>query len=108
MSLYRQAICPVCGVAHGSEVTETVPGKPYIKLARRNYWERTKDFDPDKPFGVVQETLGRGTFKVVGYFSPEEDVDGYFPLVKQRLIAAVKEWVNKGWIIKEEIEEILK
>lgn len=104
MKQYRQALCPVCGTAHGIEVTDRVPGKPYIVLERRNYWERTKDFDPDKPFGVIQETIGRGSFRVLGYFSPEEDVDGFFPLVKARLLAATKEWLDKGWISREELE----
>lgn len=107
MTLYRQAFCPVCGTSHGTEVTETVEGKPWIVLQRRNFWERTKEFDPDKPFGVIQETLGRGTFKLIGYFSPEEDQDGFFPLVKARLLAATREWFNKGWITREEIEEVL-
>ena len=104
MSEYRQAFCPVCGTAHGTEVTETVPGKLYIKLARRNYWERTKDYDPAKPFGVIQQAEGRGSFRLLGYFSPEEDVDGFFPLVKARLLAATKEWMVKGWITREELE----
>jgi len=108
MSLYRQALCPVCGTAHGIEVTETVPGKKYIKLARRNFWERTKDFDPDKPFGVIQKATGRGSFRMVGYFGPEEDVNGFFPLIQQRLLNAVKEWVAKGWLTKEQIEGVLK
>jgi len=108
MSEYRQAFCPVCGVAHGTQITETVEGKPYIVLARGNYWARTKDFEPNKPFGVIQETLGRGTFRLIGYFQPEDDVDGFFPLVKDRLIQACKEWVDKGWITREEIEEAIK
>jgi len=108
MKQYRQALCPVCGTAHGVKVTETIPGKPYLKMARRNYWELVKDFDPNKPFGVIQETAGRGSFRFLGYFSPEEDQDGFFPLVKGRLLAAVKEWLNKGWITKEEAEEAIK
>ena len=107
MSEYRQALCPVCGTAHGVEVTQTVRGKPYIKLKRRNYWERVKDYDPDKPFGVIQETLGRGSFKLLGYFSPAEDQDGFFPLIKARLLQATKEWMDKGWITREEIDEAL-
>ena len=103
---YRQALCPVCGTAHGTQVTDRVPGKPYIVLERRNYWERTKDFDPNKPFGVIQETIGRGSFKVVGRFSPEEDTYGFFPLVKARLLAATKEWLAKGWITTTELKEI--
>jgi len=110
MSEYRQAICPVCGRAAGYEVTETIPGKPYMVLKRENYWERTKAFDPAKPFGVIQDvSRGRGrSFKVIGYFSPEEDVDGFFPLVKARLLAAIKEWLDKGWITESEIKETVK
>lgn len=107
MAEYRQALCPVCGTAHGTEVTERVPGKHYIVLGRRNYWERVKDFDPDKPFGVIQETLGRGTFRMVGYFSPEEDINGFFPLVKARLLAAVAEWLAKGWITKADLTKAI-
>ena len=108
MTEYRQALCPVCGTAHGTEVTETVPGKRYIKLARQNFWERTKAFDPNKPFGVIQDTTGRRNFRLIGYFSPEEDVNGFFPLVKSRLLAAVGEWLEKQWITREEVEALLK
>lgn len=108
MAVYRQALCPVCGTAHGMEVTETIPGKPYMVVSRRNYWERTKEFDPDKPFGVIQETLGRGTFKLVGRFNPEEDVDGFFPLVKDRLLQSVREWLAKGWLSDDDIQSLLQ
>ncbi len=107
MSEYRQVFCPVCGTAHGQEVTETVEGKPWMVLSRRNYWERTKEFDPDKPFGVIQETAGRGSFNLIGYFQPEEDIDGSFPLVKARLLQATKEWMDKGWITREEVNQVL-
>ena len=105
---HRQALCPVCGTAHGMKVTETIPGKPYMVLKRRNYWEITLEFDPQKPFGVIQEVgMGMGrSFKVLGYFSPEEDQDGFFPLVKNRLLQAVREWRAKGWISEEEVKEL--
>jgi len=109
MGTYRQALCPVCGTAHGMEVTEIIPGKPHMVLNRRNFWERTKDSDPNKPFGVIQE-VGRGrgrSFKIKGYFSPREDEDGFFPLIKERLLQAVKEWLAKGWITEEEVRELL-
>lgn len=108
MPEYRQALCPVCGSAHGKVATFRVPGKPYIKGNFVNYWERIKDFDPDKSFGVIQE-VGRGrgrSFKLIGYFSPEEDIDGYFPLVKLRLLNAVKEWLNKDWLSKDEVKAL--
>ncbi len=108
MTEIRQAICPVCGTSHGRVVTERVEGKPYIKLATGNYWEKTAKFDPDKPFGVIQETKGRGTFKMVGYFSPEEDKDGYFPLVKRALLSAVESWIAKGWLTRKEVRDIIE
>ena len=106
MSLYRQAFCPICGTTHGTVVTEKLKG--YIPWTKENFWERTLTFDPDKPFGCIQETLGRGSFKLVGYFGPEDDPDGYFPLVKARLLAAVREWLNKNWITRAEVEEAIK
>ena len=107
MAQYRQAFCPVCGMTHGTQVTETAPGKKHIIFARRNFWEKTKEFDPDKPFGVIQEALGRGSFRKIGYFSPEEDVDGFFPLIKDRLLAALGEWHGRGWISAEEIKGVI-
>lgn len=107
MAIYRQAFCPVCGMTHGTEVIERVPGKPYIKLTRRNFWERTKDYDPNKPFGVIQEAIGPGSFTKLGYFSPEEDKDGFFPLIKARLLTVLKEWQKNGWLTKEEIEDTI-
>jgi hypothetical protein len=103
---YRQALCPVCGKAGGKRVTKTVEGKPYIPLAWENTWK--EEFDPTKPFGVIQETIGRGSFKVIGYFSPEDDPDGYFPLVKKRLIGAVRQWLGNGWLSKEEVLNIVE
>lgn len=108
MSEHRKVICPICGTAHGMEVTERVEGKPYLAKKRRNYWERTLHFDPDKPFGVIMETTGRGTFHKIGDFSPEEDTDGFFPLVKNRMLQALKEWVDKGWISPTEIGSVLE
>jgi hypothetical protein len=93
---YRQAICPVCGASHG-------------KRNGRNFWERTKDFDPDKPFGVVQDIgrVGKSGIRTIGYFGPDDDPDGYFPFVKTRLLQAVREWVDKGWIAPAEIITVI-
>ncbi len=51
---------------------EIVPGKLNIKPVLRNYWERVKGFDPNKSFGVIWETKGRGSFKLISYFNPME------------------------------------
>ena len=104
MMIIRKAFCPVCFMTHGREVLVTVVGKPWIVLKRGNFWAG-RTVDPDKPFGVIQESKGRGTLKMLGYFEPEEDEDGYFPLVKGLLIAAVKKWLDRGWLTREELEE---
>ncbi len=85
---YRQAICPCCGRSQGQVA----------------FWERTQEFDPDKPFGVIQEVglgRGQGNLEVIGHFGPDKVL---FPLVKARLIAAVKEWVKKGWLSAAELK----
>lgn len=106
---YRQAICPVCGRAAGTKRLEYPQKGYYSPVPTENFWSYTQDFDPDKPFGVIQEVgAGKGhSFKVIGHFSPEEDIDGYFPLVKARLLNAVKEWLNKGWLTRDEVAHLL-
>jgi hypothetical protein len=53
------------------------------------------------------ESNGRGTLRAVGYFQPEDDTDGYFPLVKARVLATVKEWLANGWLTEDEVSSLL-
>lgn len=112
---YRSAFCPVCGVAHGTKRLE-YPERGYpVPPRTQNYWEWISDRDnerglgKDEPFGVIQE-IGRGkghSFTVLGYFTPEQDKDGFYPLIKARLLLAVKRWLLNGWISSEEIANLL-
>lgn len=88
---YRIVPCPLCGTGHG-------------KRNGKNFWEYTKDFDPNKAFGTIQDVgKGRGrSFNVIGHFGPDDDPDGYFPLVKDRLLQVLREWAEKGWITAKE------
>ena len=96
--------CPVCGIAHGMRATKKVD---YIILEKKPYLE-TIDFDPDKPFGVVLETLGRGKGKrIVRYIGPE-DASEDFTRVKQRLLACIQEWLKKEWLNKTDLEALKK
>jgi|GEM_PF-2443026 hypothetical protein len=106
---YRAAICPVCGRTAGRKRRKYPYEHGDDSSASENFWEYTKHFDPNKPFGVIQAVGGgKGhSFQVLGHFGPEDDPDGYFPLVKARLLNAVKEWVAKGWISPEEADEAL-
>lgn len=88
----RQVLCPVCGRGSSS----------------LTFWLRLSKFDPGKEFGVIQEIgLGRGNnFTVIGRFGPEGEPEVY-ELVKDRLLQAVKEWRDKGWLSQDEINTVL-
>lgn len=106
---YRSAFCPCCGTSHGTKRLE------YPDPETQNYWQwlidkdRERGLDAEEPFGVVQAVgLGRGrSFGVVGYFGPEDDPDGFYPLVKARLLQALRRWLQRGWLSKDEVEGIL-
>lgn len=101
-TVFRQALCPVCGTGH-SYRRELLKGN--IVISRTNYWDWERD--PEKPFGVIFETSGRGTLRSLGYFSPQEDPDGHFERVKRHLLAALREWRDKGWISDGDIKAVL-
>ena len=84
---YRQVTCPVCGRPGGL-----------------NFWPYTRQFTPDKPFGIIQEVgLGRGRcFSVIGQLEPADEPET-FELVKSRLLQVVREWRDKGWIGENEL-----
>lgn len=112
---YRSAFCPVCGTSHGAKRLEYPQKGYYSPPATQNYWQwiidrdRERGLDKDEPFGVIQEVgMGRGrSFGVIGYFGPEDDPEGFFPLVKGRLLQAVRRWLGNGWLTREELESIL-
>lgn len=111
---YRSALCPVCGRTAGKKRR----GYPYqpgeSAQATQNYWEWISDKDKerglgkDEPFGVIQEVgAGKGhSFRVIGYFAPEDDEDGFYPLIKARLLQAVRRWLENGWLTKEEVADL--
>lgn len=107
---YRQALCPVCGRAAGYYRPGGYKEDKFGLTKPVNFWERTRDFDPDKPFGVIFDmSQGRGRgMQTIGYFSPDEDVDGYFPAIKARLLRVLQEWVKKKWITLEEIKDLFR
>ena len=107
MTEWRVPFCPMCGLSVGKK-NITPEGKPWIKLDEENLWEKTQKFTGDKPFGVIMASEGRGSMRTVRYYGIDEDIEGYFPLMKARLLAIIGEWLKKGWITKEEVEEAMK
>lgn len=95
-TIFRDVLCPLCGTSHGHR--REMYGAQMI--GRRNYWDFQRK---DKPFGYIRSSAGKGTLETIGPFGPEDDPDGYFPLVKGHLLAVLREWQAKGWITSEEI-----
>lgn len=92
------ALCPVCG--------RTVPEKRALKIGnvtigKVGYFDSI-DWDENKPFGVSYLAAGRGSFKDWEHIGPEEAPE-LFEALKARLIQAVGEWINKGWLTPDEI-----
>ncbi len=107
-SEWREAFCPMCGRTMGKKTVYRQPGKPYFGIVRQeNRWESTKEFTGEKPFGVVKSSEGRGSLKFERYYGIDEDQEGYFPLMKARLLAVIGEWLEKGWITQEEVSAAL-
>lgn len=106
--------CPVCGVSHGMKVTKRIKSKYYMPQEREPYYEvMSKQFDPDKPLGVILRHRGRskepgqGGNEFVGTFQPHEDPDDLFWGVKRQLVLATASWIRKGWLSIPEIEAAL-
>lgn len=105
---WKEAFCGLCGRTMGKKNILIEPAKPWTKTGEENRWESTREFTGEKPFGVVKFSDGRGSMKMVRYYDIDEDTEGYFPPMKARLIALVGEWLAKGWLSREELEEVLK
>jgi len=92
----REAICPVCGKC--------------ISLHHRGGLQNHLDkFDHNKPFGVILDNQGGKWhgYRFIGYFNPQDDTTGLYEAVKGRLMGAVREWIDKGWITREELSSLL-
>lgn len=98
-TIFRRAHCPVCGHQVGL-VRKTVPGQPHLTLEYENPWDSPRPgVNGKRPFGIILESVGRGTIRVVGYYDPQDgDPEGFFPRVRARLIEAVQDWLSKGYL----------
>lgn len=105
---WREAFCVLCGRTMGMKNNYLDPRRPWTKTGVENRWEATADFTGDKPFGVVKHSEGRGSMAAVRYYDIDEDDEGYFVFMKARLLNVIREWMVKGWLTREEIEEAMK
>ena len=108
MAEWKESFCWLCGRTMGMGNVYSDPDKPWTKVGQENRWAATQEYNGDKPFGVVKSSTGRGSMQFVRYYDIDEDSEGYFPLMKQRLLAVIGECLEKGWITREEVETVIK
>lgn len=90
--------CPVCGkTIHQFRAIKA----GYITIDQIRYFSSI-DWDPSKPFGITFDAAGRGSLQNWTYIGPEEASE-LFEALKSRFLAALKEWLDKGWIKREEL-----
>ena len=102
MKEWREPFCPCCGRGVGQR-NITPPNKPWMKLGSENYWKKLRPYD-DFPFGLVKQSEGRGTMSIVREYGLEEDEEGYYPLIKGRLLNVLNVWLKRGWITQAELD----
>ena len=101
---WKEPFCVMCGRTRGTKNVYLVPEKPWMGVTDvENRWEATQEFTGAKPFGVVKSSGGRGTLQMVRYYDIDEDTEGYLPLMKSRLLAIMGEWLEKGWVTRDEL-----
>ena len=93
----RRITCPCCGLQSGY-VTRIIGGP---RGGRQNRWTFVRD--PDKPFGIIYTSQGRGTLQVIGHFDPSDDPDGFYIHVKYHLLSAIAEWIVKRYVTADEV-----
>lgn len=98
-----EALCPVCGRAI-PERRGTVKSK-LGNLETQPYFESI-DWDKNKPFGIRLPTNGKASFKNWDYIDRDEAPE-LFEALKNRFLQALNEWLEKGWITREEVTELL-
>ncbi len=108
MGKWKECFCPLCGRTMGMRTVLRAPGKPYMGIARReNKWEERGEYTGEEHFGVVRSSEGRGTLKTERYYEIDEDVEGFFPPMKARLLAIIGQWKDKGLLTREEVDGAL-
>ncbi len=104
---WHDPLCPMCGRNMGMRTILNVPGKPQFGIERKvNLWEKRAEYSGDEIFGVVKSSEGKGTLKMVRYYDIDEDTDGYFSFMKQRLLKILIIWLAKGWLTKDELDKL--
>lgn len=105
---WKTPFCPMCRRNMGKKNILIEKNKPWTKIGEQDLWAKATEFTGETHFGVVFTSEGRGTMQFVRYYDLAEDTEGYFPSMKAQLLSVIGDWLNKGWITREEVEEVMK
>lgn len=107
---YDQALCALCGTAHGRRARERVKVSPrsYIRVGIENHWDRQlREFEIDKPFGVTQG-VGKGGRKDIEYFGIDDPrAEPFLEPIGKLSLLCLKRYLRLGLITKEQVMEVL-
>lgn len=104
MKRYRQIICPCCGHAAGRRSRLRVK---HIKYDIQDYWQRLEDeFEEDRDYFAVEQDTGKLGFKNTSFLSPSDWPEG-FDLIRQALFRALRHYLTKKWISRDEVLRLI-
>jgi len=110
---YDQALCSLCGSAHGTRARERIKGRTGRTIYRfgvENWWTRLlQEWEMDKPFGVTQKANGRGKPMDIEYWDIDDPrAEPFIAPMRELLLLNIQRALKQGLISKEEVGAILE
>ncbi len=109
----KEIICPVCGRSiheyHHFVKSSKVLNKTYrirddVAIHYLDYLDSIYDMDRD--YFAIERDTGKSGFGNITNLGPEDWEEG-FVNIKKAMFRAMKYYINKGWITKEELDTII-
>ena len=87
---FTMVYCPICGHLH-----------PF------NRWVRIGTTFEPRPLAISQESLGRGAgFRTVAEIGDPYLIAPIFNVIKWRVLGTLKNWLDRGWVSRQDLAEI--
>lgn len=110
---YDQALCPMCGTAHGTRAKVRKygrTGKTLYRFGMQNHYARLlEEWDENKPFGVTQKANGRGQPMDIEYWELDDPrAEPFVEPMKALMLLSVKRALKQGLITAEEVTQAIE
>jgi hypothetical protein len=96
------AFCPICA----KQIPENRAAYSSGTGEKQPFFESIT-FDPNHPFGMRLSAAGKGSLKDWEYINPD-DAPELFEALKGRFKDAIKEWIERGWLLPSDIQATIK